>query len=85
MNIKPGQFVVGSFLASDNTCESCQASYQSACINREPIGANGAQAESLRVPLADGTLVATPALPADTWSPASWPPPTCSAPAGSAP
>src|SRR5215217_7473637 len=65
VNIKPGQFVVGSFFASDNTCELCQAGYQSACINREPIGANGAQAESLRVPLADGTLVATPALPAD--------------------
>jgi threonine dehydrogenase-like Zn-dependent dehydrogenase len=65
VNIKPGQFVVGSFFASDNTCELCQAGYQSACINREPIGANGAQAESLRVPLADGTLVATPDLPAD--------------------
>jgi threonine dehydrogenase-like Zn-dependent dehydrogenase len=63
--IKPGQFVVGSFFASDNTCELCQAGYQTACINREPIGANGAQAESLRVPLADGTLVATPDIPPD--------------------
>jgi threonine dehydrogenase-like Zn-dependent dehydrogenase len=64
-NIKPGQFVVGSFFASDNTCGFCQAGYQSSCIQREPIGANGAQAESLRVPLADGTLVATPDLPSD--------------------
>jgi threonine dehydrogenase-like Zn-dependent dehydrogenase len=64
-NIRPGQFVVGSFFASDNTCELCQAGYQSACINKEPIGANGAQAESLRVPLADGTLVATPDIPPD--------------------
>jgi threonine dehydrogenase-like Zn-dependent dehydrogenase len=63
--IKPGQFVVGSFWASDNTCELCQAGYQSACIHREPMGALGAQAELLRVPLADGTLVATPELPPD--------------------
>src|ERR687897_3011440 len=63
--IKPGQFVVGSFWASDNTCEICQAGYQSACVNRVPIGALGAQAELLRVPLADGTLVATPELPPD--------------------
>jgi threonine dehydrogenase-like Zn-dependent dehydrogenase len=63
--ITPGQFVVGSFFASDNTCELCQAGYQSACINKEPIGAIGAQAESLRVPLADGTLVPTPDIPPD--------------------
>jgi threonine dehydrogenase-like Zn-dependent dehydrogenase len=63
--ITPGQFVVGSFFASDNTCPLCQAGYQSACVNREPIGANGAQAELLRVPLADGTLVATPDLPSE--------------------
>jgi threonine dehydrogenase-like Zn-dependent dehydrogenase len=64
-DVKPGQFVVGSFFASDNTCEICRAGYQTSCIHREPVGANGAQAELLRVPLADGTLVATPGLPAD--------------------
>src|SRR5437870_5727945 len=63
--ITPGQFVIGSFFASDNTCEICQAGYQSSCIHRESIGAEGAQAERLRVPLADGTLVATPDVPAD--------------------
>jgi threonine dehydrogenase-like Zn-dependent dehydrogenase len=63
--IKPGQFVIGSFFASDNTCPICQAGYQSRCINNQPIGALGAQAERLRVPLADGTLVATPDLPSD--------------------
>jgi threonine dehydrogenase-like Zn-dependent dehydrogenase len=63
--IEPGQFVVGSFWASDNTCEVCRAGYQSACLNRVPMGALGAQAELLRVPLADGTLVATPDMPAD--------------------
>ena len=62
--IKPGQFVIGSFFASDNTCEICRAGYQSSCIHRELMGPLGAQAELLRVPLADGTLVATPDLPA---------------------
>jgi threonine dehydrogenase-like Zn-dependent dehydrogenase len=63
--ITPGQFVVGSFFASDNTCEICQVGYQSSCITRVGIGEGGAQAEYLRVPLADGTLVATPDLPSD--------------------
>ena len=63
--IRPGQFVVGSFFASDNTCEICRAGYQSSCIHREGVGAGGAQAEFLRVPLADGTLVPTPDIPAD--------------------
>jgi threonine dehydrogenase-like Zn-dependent dehydrogenase len=63
-DIRPGQFVVGSFFASDNICELCQAGYQSSCVHREPIGALGAQAERLRVPLADGTLVATAEVPA---------------------
>jgi threonine dehydrogenase-like Zn-dependent dehydrogenase len=64
-DIRPGQFVVGSFFASDNTCELCRAGYQSSCVHRQGIGAEGAQAEYLRVPLADGTLVATPELPPD--------------------
>ncbi len=64
-NIKPGQFVVGSFWASDNTCPICQSGYQSRCVDARPIGAEGAQAPWLRVPLADGTLVATPELPPD--------------------
>lgn len=63
--IRPGQFVVGSFFASDNTCEICQAGYQSRCVHAEPMGAIGTQAEYARVPLADGTLVATPGLPSD--------------------
>jgi threonine dehydrogenase-like Zn-dependent dehydrogenase len=63
--IRPGQFVVGSFWASDNTCPICRDGYQSACVNRVPMGALGAQADRLRVPLADGTLVATPDIPSD--------------------
>ena len=60
-NIKPGQFVVGSFAASDNTCVICKHGYQSSCVQREWM--SGAQASLLRVPLADGTLVATKELP----------------------
>jgi threonine dehydrogenase-like Zn-dependent dehydrogenase len=63
-SVKPGQFVVGSFFASDNTCEICRAGYQTSCIHREPGAPDGAQAERMRVPLADGTLVATPDVPA---------------------
>jgi len=62
-NIRRGQFVVGSFFASDNTCAICNAGYQSRCVHARAIGAEGAQAPYLRVPLADGTLVATPELP----------------------
>ncbi|MGO4583236.1 zinc-dependent alcohol dehydrogenase family protein [Arthrobacter sp. 2RAF6] len=60
-NVQIGQFVVGSFFASDNTCEICRSGYQTGCIHREGVG--GAQAEYMRVPLADGTLVATPEMP----------------------
>jgi threonine dehydrogenase-like Zn-dependent dehydrogenase len=62
-NVKPGQFVIGSFFASDNTCEICRAGYQTSCLHREPVGAIGTQAERARIPLADGTLVATPEVP----------------------
>jgi threonine dehydrogenase-like Zn-dependent dehydrogenase len=58
-SIKRGQFVVGSFFASDNTCAICHAGYQSRCTHLQYVGAGGAQAPYLRVPLADGTLVAT--------------------------
>jgi threonine dehydrogenase-like Zn-dependent dehydrogenase len=61
--VKVGDFVVGSFFASDNTCEICQAGYQTHCVNRQPGAATGGQSEYLRVPLADGTLVATPGQP----------------------
>jgi threonine dehydrogenase-like Zn-dependent dehydrogenase len=63
LTVRPGQFVIGSFFASDNTCEICQAGYQSSCVHRVPMGSIGTQAELARVPLADGTLVATPEVP----------------------
>ena len=62
-NIKVGEFVVGSFFASDNTCEICQAGYQSHCVHAVVMGTIGTQAQRARVPMADGTLVATPDMP----------------------
>ncbi len=62
-NVKPGQFVVGSFCLSDNTCPHCRFGFQSSCEQREFM--TGAQAPYARVPLADGTLVATEEMPAD--------------------
>src|SRR5713101_7650563 len=62
-SVKPGQFVIGSFATSDNTCPNCVYGYQSSCMHREFM--NRAQAPLLRVPLADGTLVATPDPPSN--------------------
>lgn len=67
--IEPGQFVVGSFFASDNTCPNCRNGYQTSCLHRESVGAGGCQAEYIRIPLADGTLVATPQVPDETYVP----------------
>jgi threonine dehydrogenase-like Zn-dependent dehydrogenase len=66
-SVKPGQFVIGSFATSDNTCPHCRAGYQSSCMHREFM--TRAQAPVLRVPLADGTLVATPNVPPDDMLP----------------
>ena len=60
-SIKPGQFVVGSFATSDNICVICRHGYQSSCVQREFMST--AQAPYLRVPFADGTLVATSDIP----------------------
>ncbi|MEU9397965.1 zinc-dependent alcohol dehydrogenase family protein [Streptomyces sp. NPDC048324] len=62
-NVKPGQFVVGSFATSDNTCANCQKGWQSSCLNREFMGT--CQAEYVRIPNAHGTLVATDEHPSD--------------------
>ncbi|WP_262849568.1 zinc-dependent alcohol dehydrogenase family protein [Mumia quercus] len=58
-----GAFVVGSFVASDNTCEICRAGYQSRCVHQVMMGAIGTQAERARIPWADGTLVASAGPP----------------------
>lgn len=67
--VKPGQFVVGSFVSSDNTCEICAAGYQSRCVQGELMGNIGTQAQYARIPLADGTLVATPGMPPEALIP----------------
>ncbi len=59
--VKPGQFVVGSFCLSDNTCPHCKFGFQSSCVQREFM--TGAQAPFARVALADGTLVPTKEMP----------------------
>ena len=62
--VRPGQFVVGSFATSDNTCAHCRYGYHSSCTQREFMLRG--QAPFLRVPLADGTLVPTPGgVPSD--------------------
>ncbi len=61
--VAPGQFVVGGFLTSDNTCPLCRAGAHANC--QRVTGYDGCQAELIRVQNADGTLVATPDHPDD--------------------
>jgi threonine dehydrogenase-like Zn-dependent dehydrogenase len=62
-SIAPGQFVVGGFRTSDNTCPNCRAGMQLNCLHGTAY--DGCQAELIRVTWADGTLVATPEQPPD--------------------
>lgn len=59
LDFKPGDYVIAPFVISDGTCEFCKAGLQTSCLHGEGWGddANGAQAQAVRVPLADGTLV----------------------------
>ncbi|MFB9831318.1 zinc-dependent alcohol dehydrogenase family protein [Actinoallomurus acaciae] len=59
--VRPGQFVVGSFATSDNTCANCANGFQSNCLHREFMST--CQAEYVRIPNAQGTLVATKDVP----------------------
>jgi threonine dehydrogenase-like Zn-dependent dehydrogenase len=62
--LNAGDFVVGSFVISDNTCEICQAGYQSRCVHATFVhGTIGTQSDRARIPYADGTLVVTPGQP----------------------
>ena len=61
--VKPGDLVIGPFAWSDNTCDFCREGLHTSCRHGGFWGGNGiggAQAEALRVPLADGTLVKAP-------------------------
>jgi threonine dehydrogenase-like Zn-dependent dehydrogenase len=57
--VAPGDLVIAPFYWSDGTCEFCKKGLQTSCVHGGDWGddANGAQAEMVRVPFADGTLV----------------------------
>ena len=62
-SVKAGDFVISPFAWSDNTCDYCREGFQTSCRHGGFYAANGiggAQAEAIRVPLADGTLVKAP-------------------------
>lgn len=64
--VAPGDYVVGSFVISDGTCDICLAGYPSRCVNAQFVhGSIGVQAERARIPYADGTLVKLPGKPDD--------------------
>jgi threonine dehydrogenase-like Zn-dependent dehydrogenase len=56
--LKRGDLVVMPFAYSDGTCEFCHEGLHTACVHGGFFGngINGAQAEALRIPFADGTL-----------------------------
>lgn len=60
--IKVGDFVIMPFAFSDGTCDFCHEGLQTSCVHGGFFGmhADGAQAEALRIPQADGTLYALP-------------------------
>jgi threonine dehydrogenase-like Zn-dependent dehydrogenase len=61
--LKVGQLVVAPFLVSDGTCEFCREGLQASCLHGARYGSDGVdggQGEAVRVPHADGTLVALP-------------------------
>lgn len=60
-SVKPGEFVIGSFATSDNTCANCRNGFQSNCVHREFMST--CQADYVRIPNAQGTLVATDEQP----------------------
>ncbi|MER6118636.1 zinc-dependent alcohol dehydrogenase family protein [Streptomyces sp. NPDC001743] len=62
-SVRPGQFVVGSFATSDNTCANCRNGFQSNCLHREFMST--CQADYVRIPNAQGTLVATEEVPGE--------------------
>lgn len=57
-DVKVGDFVVGSFCVSDNSCEICTSGFPSRCVNGGFVG--GTQGQYTRIPQADGTLVVVP-------------------------
>src|SRR2546421_644718 len=61
--LKRGHLVVMPFAISDGSCEFCHEGLNTACVHVGFFGnngTNGAQAEALRIPFADGTLYPLP-------------------------
>ncbi|TFD26144.1 zinc-dependent alcohol dehydrogenase family protein [Cryobacterium cryoconiti] len=75
--VKVGDFVIAPFYDCDNTCINCQNGTSTSCLHGgwwgadDQLGgfADGAQGEKVRVPHADGSLVATPTMPTDAQVP----------------
>ena len=70
-SLRPGDFVIAPFAWSDNTCEFCREGLHTSCLhggfwNDQAAGPLGGQAEAVRVPQADGTLVAVPGVGEDS-------------------
>ena len=63
-NVSVGDFVISPFSFSDGTCQNCRAGFHTACIHGGFFGGggtdDGGQAEFVRVPQADGTLLKVP-------------------------
>jgi threonine dehydrogenase-like Zn-dependent dehydrogenase len=61
--VKAGDFVVMPFAFSDGICDFCREGLHTSCVHGGFFGTNevaGAQAEAVRIPLADGTLYVLP-------------------------
>ena len=76
--VAPGDFVIAPFAISCGVCEFCRAGLQTSCVNGgfwndADLGTGGGQAEAVRVPLADGTLVAVPGVTEDHRREPAWP------------
>jgi threonine dehydrogenase-like Zn-dependent dehydrogenase len=82
-NIKPDGFVVGSFFASDGTCEICQDGYQSRCAHLEFVGALVATHGNPDPALVPSLLAASDVRPGKTVARSGCSP--CSPPGNSAP
>lgn len=75
--LRKGDFVIAPFALSDNTCVHCRNGVHTSCergawwggTDEHDLPIDAGQGEAVRVPMADGTLVATPEMPADAMVP----------------
>lgn len=60
--MRKGDYVIAPFVSSDGTCAYCHEGLQTSCVHMSNFGdfENGGQAQYVRVPYADGTLVVMP-------------------------